>query len=543
MLPHTNESEFTADAMLSEFPGWTCARCGRQNSLAVRTCPVDGTELEREFKPRSLVGYLIGHSLHVIDYVASGGFGHVYFAKNRLTNARRVVKLLMPHAVVDGEVVERFNREAEIAESLAHPNIVVTHDFGQLQGVPFIVMEHVQGESLRVLLRREKTISAKRCAAIIEQIASALTYAHGLNVIHRDLTPNNIIVDRRSDGADWVKVIDFGLAKVLGKREHRDLTAPNVSVGTPPYMSPEHAFFSGFSIQSDVFAFGMVTIEMLAGELPVNAGEYVDAEADDPYGIEQLEASKSWSAELRSVLKRGISARKRERYQTATEFANDVKASLGMDDAPLNPARVSATTPNAPHTAAPASASASAGRTNARISTRKAASITTAVIAAGALSVYILYAAQARNDEKFAAGQTSTSPLIAKPIREETAVGNAKTGHNRVPRPQSSAAPTESIDASSTTKAVDFSAEIDRIDDMSRGTVISAAQAMSRSEALLPKLTTASDSVAVQLMWARAAMRTGLPSSACTQARAIEQRAEDTRWRNEVASAIDSYCR
>src|SRR6266849_193702 len=176
-----------------------------------------------------------------------------------------------PALAVDDDVVARFSREAKAASRISNPHAVSVTDFGESEnGIVFLVMEYLEGRTLKEIIRSEGALPLKRVAEIIRQVTGALDAAHGQGVVHRDLKSDNIMVSQ-TNGGDWAKVLDFGIAKIQqpASVKDADLTAPNLVVGTPQYMSPEQCSQTQpLDARSDVYSLGVIVYEMLAGRVP-----------------------------------------------------------------------------------------------------------------------------------------------------------------------------------------------------------------------------------------------------------------------------------
>jgi len=207
----------------------------------------------------------------VISLLAKGGMGRVYVAEHLGLGTRVAIKLL-PSEGVPPSHVERFRREAQSAGRLRSPHVPEIHDFGQLSdGSFYFVMEMLVGEDLNQLLCREGTLTAARALRLLRQIANALDAAHAQGFVHRDLKPENIFVVVDIVYEDFVKVLDFGIAKSLMKKS-RSLTEAGSILGTPGFLPPEQALANGseeVSPASDVYSLAAMALEMLTGELPI----------------------------------------------------------------------------------------------------------------------------------------------------------------------------------------------------------------------------------------------------------------------------------
>ncbi len=229
-------------------------------------CFVEGSDLIALPDPR--VGTLLGGRYVIEAAIGEGGMATVYRARHKLTDKGVAVKVMNPLLASDAIVRERFRREARSAQKLAHPNIIEIYDQGETEdGTAFIAMELLQGESLAPIISRGP-LEVDRAIHVMIQIARGIARAHDLEVIHRDIKPENIFLCRREDGSDFVKLLDFGIAK---SRQDTRLTTQGELFGTPQYMAPERIMGKDSGGSSDIYALGVVFFEMLTGELPFNA--------------------------------------------------------------------------------------------------------------------------------------------------------------------------------------------------------------------------------------------------------------------------------
>jgi len=244
---------------------------------AARSGPVSGptpSPLSREpvaVSLDSLVGRTLNNRYFVKRKIGEGGFGAVFEGMQVATERPVALKILHPQSVSDATVVARFRREAEACSKLRNPHTVIIYDFDQTEdGVLYLAMELVRGQSLQDIQRASGIIPVDRCLRILDQVAEALGEAHAKGIVHRDMKPENIMVEIR-DGEDFVKVLDFGIAKIKsgdGGRDAPALTAIGQTVGTLEFMSPEQLRGKPLDGRSDIYALGMVAYEMLTGQLP-----------------------------------------------------------------------------------------------------------------------------------------------------------------------------------------------------------------------------------------------------------------------------------
>lgn len=224
-------------------------------------------------KARS-VDRLVGRKLngrYLVEHkIGEGGFGAVFKGKQLATGRDVALKILHPHNVADATVVARFKREAEACSKLRDPHTVITYDFDETEdGVLYLAMELLSGKSLQQVQKAAGTLEPDRVLGILDQVAQALGEAHRQGIVHRDMKPENVMIEVTQDG-DLVKVLDFGIAKIVSGDGARGpaLTAIGQTVGTLEFMSPEQLRGKALDGRSDIYALGMMSYEMLTGQLP-----------------------------------------------------------------------------------------------------------------------------------------------------------------------------------------------------------------------------------------------------------------------------------
>ena len=211
--------------------------------------------------------------------LATGGFGRVYRARDLVERREVAVKVLHPAQASDRDVVARFRREAAALRRLNHRHTVAMYEFGEADGILFIAMELLRGESLWEKFQAHGRLPWWRVVKIVRMVCSALAQAHALDIIHRDLKPENIHLEQDGDEPDFVKVVDFGIAKILrgSSAETADVTRAGMVIGTFDYMAPEQLVGGECGPGSDIFTIGIVMYEMICGVRPFGDPDGVSA--------------------------------------------------------------------------------------------------------------------------------------------------------------------------------------------------------------------------------------------------------------------------
>jgi len=238
-----------------------CSSCG--SGLDIGADVGFGATLEASQSASINTGTDFGPRYHVESLLGSGGMGKVYKARDRELERTVALKVLRPDLMTDPMALQRFKHELLLASSISHPNILRIHDLGEYKGIKFISMAYVDGGDLTAVLRKEGRLPLERVLNIMRQLAAALSAAHGVNVVHRDLKPQNILMG----SADHIYVTDFGIAKTL-ESDRTSVTRTGAVLGTPLYMSPEQVEGKPLDHRSDLYTYGLILYEMLTGVLP-----------------------------------------------------------------------------------------------------------------------------------------------------------------------------------------------------------------------------------------------------------------------------------
>jgi serine/threonine-protein kinase len=272
----------------------------------------------------TLIDQVIADRYRVVELIGRGGMGAVYRAEHIHIKKSFAFKVLHPELTHQQEAVRRFEREAIAAARIDHPNVATAIDFGNLPtGEFYLVLDYVQGKSLRELLNQEGPLSEARTVRISRQIASALGAAHAANIVHRDLKPDNVMLVESNAEPDFVKVLDFGIAKVRTENAPNEpaLTRFGTVFGTPEYMSPEQALGQSVDRRSDLYSLGIMMYEMLSQSTP-----FADEQIVTVLSRQMTEAPKplpSVSPELSAIIMRLLAKLPDERPASAEQLIEE----------------------------------------------------------------------------------------------------------------------------------------------------------------------------------------------------------------------------
>jgi serine/threonine-protein kinase len=321
-------------------PQVVCPQCANPCEQDHKFCPVCGFPISEVNRGRPADDTLIGTTLPggyvLLELVGVGGMGRVYRAEQKALGRTVAVKIIHPHLLGDESASVRFITEARAASRLNHPNSVAVIDFGKFGGQNYLVMEYLRGKDLARVTYEEGLLPYKRIIDVLCQVLAALGEAHHLDIIHRDLKPENIVLEPMRSGGDFVKVVDFGLAKMKADITSPGITSPGIVCGTPDYMAPEQGRGDPIDPRSDLYACGVILFQLLTGRLPFEAEtptqvvlmhlslpppdpSVVAPERDIPEGLVEITLK---------ALQKDAS----RRYQTAEEFANALRSALVVNE-------------------------------------------------------------------------------------------------------------------------------------------------------------------------------------------------------------------
>lgn len=275
----------------------------------------------------SLEGKIIGNRYEVLEKIGIGGMATVYKAKDNILKRNVAVKVLRDEFTTDEEFIKRFNTEAQAAASLTHPNIVSIYDVGHEDNLYFIVMELIQGKTLKQIITEDGVLPWKWSINIAIQIASALEIAHKNNIVHRDIKPHNIIITE--DGI--AKVTDFGIAKAVS---NSTITAFGTTIGSVHYFSPEHARGGYTDAKSDIYSLGVVMYEMMTGRVPFDADTPVSIALKhmQEKPVEPIKLNPSIPYAVNKIIMKAMQKEVALRYSSATEMLKDLNIVLKNPD-------------------------------------------------------------------------------------------------------------------------------------------------------------------------------------------------------------------
>jgi serine/threonine protein kinase len=315
----------------------TCPACGVKVPPDSAVCPVDGTPLMQELAP----GAIIMGRFQLLKLLGSGGMGAVYKVKQMVLDKEFAIKFLTA-GKVDEKASQRFSREAKAVSRLNHPNIVRVYDVGVTErGSPFMIMDLVEGTTLADVLKKVVQMPVKRAVRIFIQICDAMAHAHDQNVLHRDLKPGNIMLTVDDEGQESIRILDFGIAKLVQEpgTSNLTLTATGEVMGSPVYMSPEQGTGMGIDHRSDIYSLGCLMFEALAGTPPLHGSTLVSTmmmhQNTIPPRMSEASMGITFPEELEEIVKRCLAKNPADRFQSMTELKDALTKFQGGIRAPV----------------------------------------------------------------------------------------------------------------------------------------------------------------------------------------------------------------
>jgi serine/threonine-protein kinase len=287
----------------------------------------DAAQPEKEGEDISLVGRTLSGKYRILEKLGQGGMGVVYKAEQAYVDRIVAIKILHSHLTSNQNFLKRFHHEARISSRIVHPNAVKLFDFGVEAGMPYLVLEFVEGVTLKEILAREGALPLNRINGILKHVGGALTAAHELEIVHRDLKPDNIMLTQGPNGIEDVRVLDFGIAKALhGEKDQQTtvVTQAGVLMGTPAYISPELALERELDARSDIYSLGVILFEMLTGEVPFRSTSpletYIQHVRNQPPLMRELKPDLHIPAAISDVVTKALAKDPADRFQNVAEL-------------------------------------------------------------------------------------------------------------------------------------------------------------------------------------------------------------------------------
>jgi serine/threonine-protein kinase len=298
----------------------------------MKFCPNDGALTQEATDdgpaPDPLIGQVVDGRYRIEKQIGEGGMGVVYLAAHTVLSRKLALKVLRGDMAKDQDVVQRFIQEGQAATSIGHQNIIDINDFGTLpDGSAYFVMEYLDGQPLTDMIKQGGSIPMNDAIGIIRQIASALGAAHQVGIVHRDLKPDNVHLIKRGGTNLFVKVLDFGIAKVGGASSK--LTKTGMVFGTPHYMAPEQAAGQAVDHRTDIYALGVIMYEMFTGKVPFDADTFMGILSKhmfEPPVPPSQQATTVKLGAIEDVIMKALAKKPEERYQTMDEVLRDLEA-------------------------------------------------------------------------------------------------------------------------------------------------------------------------------------------------------------------------
>lgn len=332
-----------------ENPKKVCSACNKEYPDGSENCP------EHPEAPAvdPMIGQVFADKYEIVGILGEGGMSMVYKARHKYMDRIVAVKLMHEHLVNDKTAVARFEHESKAASSLSHQNIVTVHDFGMTKATSqaYFVMDCLDGESLSDILEREVRLPLAEAVAIFKQTCDGLEHAHKKRVVHRDLKPSNLVLMKQDDGSKVVKIVDFGIAKLLpiDGVSRQNITVTGEIFGSPLYMSPEQCNGKSLDQRSDIYSLGCLMYETLSGVPPIMGDTFVNTVVkhinETPAPFTQTAPDAHIPQQVEAVIMKCLAKNPDDRYQSAGEVRQSLlDAALEAGVRGLRPGAVPVTT-------------------------------------------------------------------------------------------------------------------------------------------------------------------------------------------------------
>ncbi len=303
-----------------------CKKCGtalKEISATLTSPPPEKEEAPEKSVLEFAPGQYFGKRYQIIEEIGRGGMGRVYKALDKELDRVVALKMIKPELSSKPGIVERFKKEIKLAGHISHKNVCRIHDLGEAEGIRFISMQYIEGQDLKDFIMQVGILTVEKAVNITQQVCAALQAAHDEGVIHRDLKPQNIMIDKKGNAY----VMDFGIARSL---EAKEVTRPGVLIGTPHYMSPEQAEGKTADARSDIYSLGCIMYEMLTGKPPFEADTSVallhEHLKEKPRAPSKINPQISQS--INRIILKCLEKTPEKRYHRAPEIAEDLKKVL-----------------------------------------------------------------------------------------------------------------------------------------------------------------------------------------------------------------------